>query len=97
MGIPQLSARSPRLQLHQELIACPRYAVFVLWGGLLCPGELFREGVLEVFKVMLAEHALLPIFRDEVGNSSSTCNRELLTVCVVSKSSRSAKVGLQMN
>lgn len=63
---PQLSARSPRLQLHVELTAAgDRYAGYVLWGGLACPGELYREGVVEIFKTMAAEHALLPIFRDQ--------------------------------
>jgi hypothetical protein len=67
----QLSARSPKLLLHPELAECHRYTLTLLWAGLLCPAELYRPQILEVFKALAADNPLLPIYREQVRLVSS--------------------------
>ena len=54
--------------LYAELIGLPRVREYVLYGFLVCPGELQRPGAIELLQQVLQWDVVVPLYRDVVLN-----------------------------
>ncbi|XP_074583886.1 putative protein NAP1 isoform X1 [Curcuma longa] len=64
---PDILTNSAHPMRAQDLANVTSYRQWVLFGYLVCPDELLRATSIDIAMVVLKEHLVLTLFRDEVG------------------------------
>ncbi|KAK2995146.1 hypothetical protein RJ640_002399 [Escallonia rubra] len=62
---PEILTNSAHPMRAEDLLNVTSYREWVLFGYLVCPGELLRVSSIDIALVVLKEHIVLPLFRDE--------------------------------
>ncbi|KAK3006695.1 hypothetical protein RJ639_017589 [Escallonia herrerae] len=64
---PEILTNSAHPMRAEDLLNVTSYREWVLFGYLVCPGELLRVSSIDIALVVLKEHIVLTLFRDEVS------------------------------
>ncbi|KAK3040700.1 hypothetical protein RJ639_028396 [Escallonia herrerae] len=66
---PEILTNSAHPMRAEDLLNVTSYREWVLFGYLVCPGELLRVSSIDIALVVLKEHIVLTLFRDEVSSN----------------------------